>query len=197
MANNPDFQTVFNEFRPKIARYLARLAGHEESEDLCQEVFCKVNQRLPSFKGEAKLSTWLYRIATNAAVDHFRKKKAVCARFVEACAEENWDADMVTFPSEAYHSLQHGFEQREMNACIRQLFDTLPEKYRTILLLSEIEGFTNKEISEIVGLNLGTVKIRLLRGKEHLRSKVNNQCTLSFNRSNEIVCERKESFLSK
>jgi RNA polymerase sigma factor (sigma-70 family) len=67
-----DFQTIHAEFRPRIQRYLARLVGESEAEDLTQEVFVKVHRALPSFRGEAQLSTWIYRIATNAALDRLR-----------------------------------------------------------------------------------------------------------------------------
>jgi RNA polymerase sigma-70 factor, ECF subfamily len=67
-----DFQTIYTTFYPKILRYLTRLVGEAEAEDLTQEVFLKVNQALGTFRGEAQLSTWIYRIATNAAVDKTR-----------------------------------------------------------------------------------------------------------------------------
>ena len=67
-----EFQKIYDAFQPKIVRYLARLVGEGEAEDLTQEVFFKVNQALENFRGESKLSTWLYRIATNAALDRLR-----------------------------------------------------------------------------------------------------------------------------
>jgi DNA-directed RNA polymerase specialized sigma24 family protein len=66
------FQKVYEAFQPKILRYLKRLAGEEEAEDLTQDVFVKVSRSLGGFRGEAKLSTWLYRIATNAVLDRMR-----------------------------------------------------------------------------------------------------------------------------
>jgi len=67
-----EFQIIHDTFRPKIYRYLSRMVGEHEAEDLTQEVFVKVNQGLGNFKGESKLTTWLYRIATNAAIDRLR-----------------------------------------------------------------------------------------------------------------------------
>ena len=68
------FQHIYAAFQPKIHRYLARLAGVDEADDLTQEVFMKVGQGLKDFRGESKLSTWIYRIATNHALDHLRNR---------------------------------------------------------------------------------------------------------------------------
>lgn len=72
MGGEIDFEKVYEEFHPKIVRYLSRLIGDDEAEDISQEVFEKVNRALEGFEGRSKLSTWIYRIATNAALDRFR-----------------------------------------------------------------------------------------------------------------------------
>ena len=69
MSMEIDFNEVYEEFHPKILHYLSRLTNPHEAEDIAQEVFEKVNRSLRNFKGESKLSTWLYRIATNTAID--------------------------------------------------------------------------------------------------------------------------------
>lgn len=67
-----DFQDIYEEFQPKIFRYFARLAGDDDAEDLTQETFVKISRGLGSFRGDSKLSTWIYSIATNVARDRFR-----------------------------------------------------------------------------------------------------------------------------
>ena len=67
-----DFPTLYTEFHPNIQRYLTRLVGDYEAEDLTQDVFIRISQALPNFRGESKLATWIYRIATNAALDRLR-----------------------------------------------------------------------------------------------------------------------------
>ena len=67
-----EYQEIHDTFRPKIHRYLTRLVGEHEAEDLTQEVFVKVSQALKSFRGESQLSTWIYRISTNVALDRLR-----------------------------------------------------------------------------------------------------------------------------
>src|SRR5574342_842102 len=68
----PTFQKLHDDLRPKIQRYLSRLVGPDQAEDLTQDVFVKVAQALPNFRGESQPSTWVYRIATNAAIDKLR-----------------------------------------------------------------------------------------------------------------------------
>jgi RNA polymerase sigma-70 factor (ECF subfamily) len=188
-----EFQTIFNEYRPKILRYLVRLVGQAEAEDLTQEVFLRVNRGLAGFRAEAKVSTWLYRIATNAAVDLQRRKR--CEPGMAMPLEEQTDgAPAFVLPvAGAKGSLQKGMEHQEMNACIRGLLDRLPEKYRTVLLLSEVEGFTGSEIGEILGLSLASVKMRLHRGKERLRQTLSKNCVIFLNSRNELVCDPKVS----
>jgi RNA polymerase sigma-70 factor (ECF subfamily) len=67
-----DFQAIYAEFQPRILRYVTNMVGDTDAEDLTQEIFIKVSQALPSFHGDSSLSTWLYRIATNAALDRLR-----------------------------------------------------------------------------------------------------------------------------
>lgn len=191
MRMDMEFQTIFNEYRPRIFRYLARLVGQDEAEDLTQEVFLKINRGLAGFRAESKLSTWIFRIATNAAMDLRRRKGMIPS--LEMAFQEEIEDDLPEEFHAAKGSLQQGIEHQEMSACIRALLDGLPEKYRTILLLGEVEGFTGKEIGEILGLNLTTVKMRLHRGKERLRATINRNCDISLDGRNEVVCDPKKS----
>ncbi|MHC4104654.1 MAG: sigma-70 family RNA polymerase sigma factor, partial [Planctomycetota bacterium] len=72
MGAEINFKKIYEEFHPKILRYLSRLAGRDVAEDIAQEVFEKVSRNLGSFRGESKISTWIYRIATNKTIDRFR-----------------------------------------------------------------------------------------------------------------------------
>ena len=72
MRREITFSEIFNDFSPKIRRYLTRLIGENEADDFTQIVFEKVNRNLSGFKGESKLSTWIYKIATNTALDHLK-----------------------------------------------------------------------------------------------------------------------------
>ncbi|HEU0200853.1 MAG TPA: sigma-70 family RNA polymerase sigma factor, partial [Burkholderiaceae bacterium] len=155
-----DFQSIHDAFRPRILRYLARLAGQSEAEDLTQTVLFRISEGLPHFRGESSLSTWIYRIATNTALDHLRRSKNDATN--EPQRPQNQTND------------EHGFEEggaslegrtpsvetvmirAEMNTCIRDFIERLPENYKTVMVLSELEGFKNGEIAAVLGLSLDT-----------------------------------------
>jgi len=90
MTINPqDFPALYSEFYPKITRYLRRLVGEAEAEDVAQETFVKVSRSLDGFRGESRLSTWIYRIATNTAMDHLRKPSTRQSRQGDGAAESD------------------------------------------------------------------------------------------------------------
>lgn len=175
-----DFQKIHAEFRQKITRYLARLVGEFEAEDLTQEVFVRVNQNLPGFRGESRLSTWIYRIATNTAIDRLRQPsfrrtaQDPSLDYPETDAVEVEDQDLWT--GEAAPSLEQLIHHREGLDCLCGVIGTLPENYRTIVLLDQVEDFTAKEIAEILGLDHNVVKIRLHRGRLRLFEELRKHC---------------------
>lgn len=188
-----DFKQLHTRYRPKIHRYLCRLAGENEAEDLCQEVFVKVERNLTSFRNEAQLSTWLYRIATNSFYDRLRSPS-----FKQKSKEYPIEIDDNTLEKRDFTTQQQkpGIDQQvirdEMNACIRGYIDQLPENYRTVLLLSEEEGFKNREIAEILQVSLDNVKIRLHRAKAKLKVSLQGNCDFYLDERSEISCDRKQ-----
>jgi len=188
-----DFEKLHTRYRPKIHRYLCSLAGENEAEDLCQEVFVKVERNLTSFRNEAQLSTWLYRIATNSFYDRLRSPS-----FKQKSKEYPIEIDENTLEKRDFTTQQQkpGIDQQvirdEMNACIRGYIDQLPETYRTVLLLSEEEGFKNREIAEILQVSLDNVKIRLHRAKAKLKVSLQGNCDFYLDERSEISCDRKQ-----
>ena len=202
MTDSPqDFPTLYSEYYPKIVGYLRRLVGDLEAEDAAQEVFVKVNRSLDSFRGESTPATWIYRIATNTAMDHLRKPAEQAKRQTNGPA-----TDESTTDSEAFALRDTGplvdtlLIRKDMNECIRGLVNDLPENYRTVLVLGDLEGFTNAEIADLMGLSLETVKIRLHRGRQQLKKAMDRACHLYHDERNELSCDRKTptlKFLSK
>ena len=183
-----DFDAIYREFQPKIERYLGRLVGENDALDLTQAVFLKVSRGLADFRGEASLSTWIYRIATNTARDFAAAARARTGRSEELCDDpELWD----DLPDPDPVGIEQGQIRREMNDCIRGVVAGLPENYRAVLLLGEFEELTNAEIAEILGLSPGTVKIRLHRGRAALRQALESACTFYHDGRSELMCDRK------
>jgi RNA polymerase sigma-70 factor, ECF subfamily len=175
-----DFNTVYAAFYARILRYLTRLVGPDEAEDVSQEVFSKVSRSLGDFRGES-LSSWVYRIATNAATDR-RRQMAAHPSIAE-------DED-VALPDTADSAEQQAI-RGEMSECVRDLTNELPDSYRTVLVLSEIEGLKDAEIAEVVGTTVQAVKIRLHRARIRLRQTMEGRCRFYRDRDSKLLCDRK------
>ena len=185
-----EFDALYTEYRSKIINYLRRLVGEQEAEDLAQEVFIKAGKALEGFRGESSLSTWLYRIATNTAMDHLRKPSSRQPSDLPAVSadDDSFAGDAVPDSKPVLDSLMI---RKDMNECIRGLIDSIPEKYRMVLVLSELEELTNAEIAEVTGLSLDAVKIRLHRARAQLKNEFQTKCHFYRDERNELACDRK------
>ena len=193
-SQNLDFQQIHEAFRSKIIRYLAGLAGIEYAEDLCQDVFVKVDKGLKDFRNEAQLSTWIYRIATNTYHDHVRGRTFKTQQQEMLSPVENMDAleGRTSRLTDQPPIAEQGAIKKEMISCIRGYINQLPEDYRVVLLLSEEEGFKNREIAEILQISLDNVKIRLHRAKAKLKELLEGNCEFYLDDQSEIACDRKQ-----
>ncbi len=198
-----DFQTIYKNFQPKIARYLAHMVGWRDAEDLTQEVFVKVNQALKTFKGESQLSTWIYKIATNSALDKLRSPSFQQMRRKTLSAESIEEGEIVqimdknAWTGEKTPSVESSAIRKEMNECIRGVVERLPENYRTVVALSEMEGFKDDEIAEILNVSVHTAKIRLHRARTRLKKDLEASCNFYRDERNEFACDVKTPTESK
>jgi len=183
-----EFDQIYQEFQPKIYRYLSGLCNETDALDLTQTVFLKVSRSLDDFRGDSSLATWIYRIATNTAHDYAASALSR-QRGAELFFDEEGSVDDLHDPD--FPGTDRQYIRREMNACIRGLVDQLPENYRTVLLLSDYEELSNQEIAETLGISLDTVKVRLHRGRTHLRKSMECNCSFYHDERNEIMCDRK------
>lgn len=187
-----EFEKVYNEYYPIILRYVTRIVGQNDAEDIVQNVFNKVHSGLGGFQGKSKLSTWVYRIATNTAIDSTRS-----AAYKHA-------TEHITIDDAADHDPQRVLEdhkssstdqlviRKEMRECINEYIDTLPTDYKTVIVLSELEGLANKEIAEILNISLNNVKIRLHRARAKLKAVLNDACDFYYSDRDTLSCDRKQ-----
>lgn len=201
-----DFQNIYANFHPLIYRYLARLVNESEAEDLTQEVFIKINQNLKNFRREAKLSTWIYRIATNVAIDKLRSqsflrtiKNRVPLTSDTDCGKPGFENNIHTntLKNDETPSAHQQLIKIEMNKCIWNLIENLPGTYKSVVVLSILENMKNKEIAEILGISLNAVKIRLHRARKKLKKKLEQSCTFYHDKENVLSCDLKEAFKNK
>ena len=196
MDGKKSFQEIYERFRPGVLRFLSRLVGEEEAEDVAQEVFLRVDRGLEGFRGESSIGTWIYRIARNAVLDRLRSRPAwlESARQLQTHGSEEDPEDIMSQLPDEQASLERYLIGKEMSECIRGRVDTLPESYRRVLVLSELIGMTNAEIASALGVSEGAGKIRLHRARALLREDLGTHCTLYHDELDELACEPKSAF---
>jgi RNA polymerase sigma-70 factor (ECF subfamily) len=174
---NWDFQRIYEDYRPRILRYLARLVGEYDAEDLTQEVFFNVNRGLTTFRGDSQLSTWIYNIATHKALDKLRSPSYKFR--TEISQSEDIDTELAEkcpVTREDMLSPEQQLFLKQRVSCFYEFIENLPANYRVIVALSELEELNVREIAEILGLSLDTVKIRLHRGRVKLLEELKTHC---------------------
>ena len=183
---NVDFKSIHDQFRPRVLRYVTRLVGEAEAEEVTQSVMLKVNDGLSRFRGDSSVSTWIYRIATNTAMDKLRQEA------IQPLTDAGYEFDDDDLPPAAQSaSVETTAIREEMSTCISEFVARLPENYKAVMVLSELEGFTNGEIAAILGVTLDTVKIRLHRAREKLRKDLEAGCNFYRDERAEFACDRK------
>ena len=158
-------QLVLRWERPIFALAYRVIGREEDARDVCQETFLRAFRALPGFKGQAKFSSWLYRIALNLCRDWIRRQR----RAPVMQAPEGVDlVDLVSEhgPSESIEQL---VARQELSAIVEQTMKLLPEEQRTAIILKEYHGMTFQEIADLQGCPLSTVKTRLYQGLTVLR----------------------------
>lgn len=161
------FGYLVEKYEKKIFSLALRICGQrEEAEDLAQEIFLKVYQKLNTYQGEAAFSTWLYRVAANTCFDRLRQLKREMSIQKEFNERE--------FYKKALNP-EEEFLNRQEILNIEKALQTLPEDLRLVLLLREQYGLRYEEIAKALSLNLGTVKNRIFRAREKLRKLLMQQ----------------------
>jgi len=197
MINELEFDSIYKEYHPKILRYLIKLTGSsDDAEDLTQDVFIKVQKGLENFRGDSKFSTWIYKIATNTALDKIRSpysKRIVHQKVSSEDSEESNPEPEAqdTWSGEKSPSLEQDYVKDEMSTCIKGHIEDLPPDFKAVVYLSELEGLKNKEIAEILGVTLDTVKIRIHRGRKILKKELQQDCNFYKSENNEPACDKK------
>ena len=160
------FEELVRRYQRPIAAYVYRMVGdYDAALDLTQEVFIKVYNSLARYRSEFKFSTWIYKIAHNAAIDHLRRysvrEQAISKGLHPEKREVAVESRKLTPEQES--------ERRERCSEIENVVRLLPAAYRELILLRHSHDLSYDEIAEVTGLPLGTVKNRLFRAREAMR----------------------------
>ena len=170
-----EVEALFREFAPKVYA-LARRFGFDadEAEDGVQEVFMKVQRRIGTFRGDAALSTWLYQVAVNALRDHrrqlMRHRRTLSLQAPRGLEDANEPVEQrlaspIGTPAE-------GVARAERGQIVREALDRLPTRFREVLVLRELEGWSYRDIARVLGLAQGTVESRIFRARARLAAEL-------------------------
>lgn len=166
----PEF--VFREYAPRIYHLARRLLGNDaDAEDVTQDVLLQVVRKLHTFRGDSALPTWLHRVTLNAALAH-REKRANRQKHENATGDDatlegtNDPPGTVKLPRSSPAAMALQGEQREL---IDRAIKRLPEQFRDIYVLADVEGLQNPEIADMLGLSVSAVKSRLHRARQRMR----------------------------
>jgi len=158
-------QLILRWERPIFALAYRVIGREEDARDVCQETFLRAFRALPGFKGQAKFSSWLYRIALNLCRDWIRRQRRA------PVMQPPEGVDLVDLVSEhgPSESIEELVARQELSAIVEQAMTLLPEEQRTAIILKEYHGMTFQEIADLQGCPLSTVKTRLYQGLAVLR----------------------------
>jgi RNA polymerase sigma-70 factor (ECF subfamily) len=164
--NHAAFEVLVDRYKDRIHWLVKRMVGGPDDEDLTQEVFIKVYQAVPGFRGGSTFKTWIYKIAHNLCLSELRKKGR---RGEHLSIEEEGDEKLHYLLPDTRPGLEDEIEKRDLSKSIRTLMERLPPQYRTVLTLFYLEQAKYEEIADIMGIPLGTVKTHIHRARLRLR----------------------------
>lgn len=169
----PTVESIWNEFAERLGQFIrSRVADRAAADDILQDVFLKVQKKLNQFDDPAKLQSWLYLIARNAIIDHYRARKQT-AQIPESMPAENHSGDDP--------------EIEGLKAAFRRMIYSLPDPYRDAIVLTEFEGLTQKQLAERLRISLSGAKSRVQRGRAQLKEMLLDCCQLEFDRRGSVI----------
>jgi RNA polymerase sigma-70 factor, ECF subfamily len=178
---------LFAGYQDRIRRYiLSMVRDAVEAEDLTQEVFLRAHRKLSSVRHPDAVNSWLYRIATHVCYDRFRQWSRQ-PRLDPLDVSGSLAADAVGGGGEA--RLERVIDRAEMSACVGAFVEELSDEYRQVILLHDLEGLTNPEIAEMLGVSVEAIKIRLHRARRKLEAALAARCDFSHDDHGIFVCE--------
>jgi RNA polymerase sigma-70 factor, ECF subfamily len=171
-----DLKAIWQEFHQRLRGFITqRVNNPADVDDILQEVFVRIYQRLTTVRDSDRLSSWIFQIARNAIIDYYRKAYRQHEFTTEYPLEtQAIDEDPVVF-------------NQEMAACLRPLLEQLPEPYREAVKLAELEGMTQRAIAEELGISLSGMKSRVQRGRQKLKELLQTCCQIQMDAVGNVI----------
>lgn len=182
-AKQPEFDDVAEELKLAILHFIELSVGNQAvAEELMQETLIRINKGITSFAGRSTVKTWAFSIARHIVADYLRhpnQRRSIIP------------LDEIAEPLDPDREIDERLVESEMNDCIRSFIDSLPETYRTALILSDLEGFTAKQLAEVCDCSVATAKIRIHRARSKLKTVLAAECDFYRDNINVFRCDRK------
>ncbi len=161
------FAQLVQRYQRRIFNLVYRmLQQYEEASEITQETFLAAWQGLPSFRGDARFATWLYRIAYNCALKQLETRKRDRALQAALQAEQALESE------DTYKSADAQIDEHERQAFVQEHLSRLPAKYRAVLILRHLQDMTYEEMAEILTMPVGTIKTHLFRARNLLKERL-------------------------
>lgn len=171
-GNVEAFEQLIGQYEKKVYHVAFRLTGnHEDASDVAQEAFVRVYTSLPEFRGDSSFSTWLFRIVQNVCWDELRKRKRQRLTSLDETVSGEDGEIAKQIAADATDGPELALERIETQRVIQESISELDEEYRIVVVMRDIQGYSYNEISDALGINLGTVKSRLNRARNALKEK--------------------------
>jgi RNA polymerase sigma-70 factor (ECF subfamily) len=168
------FEDLVRRHQRPIINFLYRMVGDFElALDLSQDVFVRVYASLNRFDSRYRFTTWLYRIASNCAIDHMRRRRPITTSL--DAPQRLQDGEVMSQPVGDEPDPARQYEAKEALARLERSIDKLPEEYRELVLLRHSAHLSYEEMARVTGRPLGTVKNRLFRARETLRGLMDGE----------------------
>jgi RNA polymerase sigma-70 factor (ECF subfamily) len=190
MRPSEPFRALYDENYEGVRRFRTRLVGSQDCEDLTQIVFEKAAKGLPSFRGDAEISTWLHRIAANVASDWVRSRSMqeakVTTHFQSGSEDERHSPAIDLADLDNHPSAEEQLAEKDTQACIRDEIGKLSDDHREVLMLSALGGLSDDEVAQTLGITKGNAKVRLYRARQEFRKIIEARCDFY---QNELSCK--------
>ncbi len=166
-------EQIWQQYHTNLHGFIQSRVGDESTaDDILQEVFLRIHSNIDTLKEDGKIQSWIYQIARNAIIDHYRARKKM----------EELPSSLSAAEPDLLETARHDIEE-----CVLPMIDSLPDHYREALMLSEIEGLTQKEVAERQGLSVSGAKSRIQRGRLLVKDMLLDCCRFEFDRHGKIV----------
>ncbi len=169
-------EVIWQQFHQQLLSFIrSKVDDQSHAEDILQEVFIKVHQKLSHLSEHDKLQSWLYQICRHTIIDFYRSKRLLTS-------QDNLIEDLAVEQSQQ--------DNGQLSHCIKLLIADLPDKYSDIVLQSDLQGEKQQAIAKQHNLTVSAVKSRVIRGREQLKSKLQACCDWEFNEQGlETICK--------